>query len=354
MRHVALTKVVHLTHSMDLRTGGVIEAVLRLDESLKSLGVESLVSDDPKEPVKNPMHCIAHGLWQWPGIAARKNFRSAGTPYLVFPHGMLDPWFKRTFPFKHLKKQVYWWLKQSKIMREAHAVCFTTEEERRLAQKTFWPYRCREIVTGLGVGDPPLDAESQTGKFLHQYPQLNDKKALLYLGRMHPKKGLDLLIRSFLREKREGEILVLAGPLEPVDRHLSNLQQETRGHEDKILWTGMLEGELKWGALRSANALILPSHQENYGMVVAEALSVGTPVFLTDKVNLWREVVDAGAGFVAKDNQAGIDQLLADWRADKHTGAREACISCFGEQLHIRNCSQKIMDLLIESSEAKP
>ena len=89
---------------MDLRTGGVIEAVLRLDESLKNLGAESLISDDPKEPVKKPMHCIAHGLWQWPGITAWKNFSSVGTPYLVFPHGMLDPWFKSTFPFKHLKK----------------------------------------------------------------------------------------------------------------------------------------------------------------------------------------------------------------------------------------------------------
>jgi glycosyltransferase involved in cell wall biosynthesis len=85
-------------------------------------------------------------------------------------------------------------------------------------------------------------------------------------------------------------------------------------------------------------------------MVVAEALSVGTPVFLTDKVNLCREVVDAGAGFVAKDDQAGIDQLLAGWRMDKHAGIKEACLSCFGKRLHIRNCSQKIMDLLIEPS----
>jgi glycosyltransferase involved in cell wall biosynthesis len=345
-----LTKVVHLTHSTDLRTGGVIEAVLRLDESLKNLGVESLVSDDPKELNKNPMHCIAHGLWQWPSVAAWKNFRSMGAPYLIFPHGMLDPWFKHTFPFKHLKKQAYWWLKQGRILREAKAVCFTTEEERRLAQRTFWPYRCREVVTGLGVTDPPFDAERQIDQFLHKFPQLRGKKTLLYLGRMHPKKGLDLLIRSFLREKRDGELLVLAGPLEPVDRYMKNLQQETKGHEDKIVWTGMLEGDLKWGALRSANALILPSHQENYGMVVAEALSVGTPVFLTDKVNLCREVVDAGAGFVAKDDQAGIDQLLAGWRMDKHAGIKVACLNCFGKRLHIRNCSQKIMDLLIEPS----
>ena len=347
-----MTKVVHLTHSTDLRTGGVIEAVLRLSESLKNQGAESVICADPNKLKKNPTCCIAHGLWQWPGMAALRNYRNKGFPYLVFPHGMLDPWFRRTYFFKHLKKQAYWWVRQGRILREAHAVCFTTEEERRLARQTFWPYRCREVVTGLGVADPPLDAEGQTGKFLQRFPQLKERKPLLYLGRMHPKKGLELLIRAFLRDGTKDEILVLAGPLDPSTRHLKNLQQETKGHEDKILWTDMLKEDLKWGALRSADALILPSHQENYGMVVAEALSVGTPVFLTDKVNLWREVVDAGAGFVAKDNQAGIDQLLAYWRRGKHAGIREACISCFGERLHIRNCSKKIMDLLIEPSEA--
>jgi len=114
----------------------------------------------------------------------------------------------------------------------------------------------------------------------------------------------------------------------------------------------MLEGEMKWGALRYANALILPSHQENYGMVVAESLSVGTPVFLTDKVNLWREVVEANAGFVAPDSQAGIDQLIADWRMGKHQGMTEDCLRCFEQSLHIRNCGQKVLDLLIESREA--
>lgn len=346
-----MTKVVHLTHSTDLRTGGVIEAVCRLSESLKKQGAESVISADPKELKNNPSYCIAHGLWQWPSVAAWRNYRKRGLPYLVFPHGMLDPWFKHTYFFKHLKKQAYWWARQGRILREAHAVCFTTEEERGLARRTFWPYRCREVVTGLGVADPPVDAERQRGKFLKRFPELKERKPLLYLGRMHPKKGLELLIRAFLREGAKEEILVLAGPLDSASRYLKNLKQETKGHEDKILWTDMLKEDLKWGALRSADALILPSHQENYGMVVAEALSVGTPVFLTDKVNLWREVVEAGAGYVAKDDQAGIDQLVAYWRRDKHAGIREACLSCFGERLHIRNCSKRIMELLIEPSE---
>ena len=347
-----MTKVVHLTNSTDLRTGGVIEAVLRLDESLKDLGEQSEVCAEPREFKKKPVPCIAHGLWQWPGVVAWKNFRAQGIPYLVFPHGMLDPWFKQALPLKQLKKQAYWWMRQGRILREAHAVCFTTEEERRLAQKTFWPYRCREVVTGLGVADPPPEGARQLDQLLYKFPQLKDRKTLLYLGRMHPKKGLDLLIRSFLRQKREGELLVLAGPLEPTDRYIAGLRQETKEYEDRIVWTDMLVGGMKWGALRYANALILPSHQENYGMVVAEALSVGTPVFLTDKVNLWREVVEANAGFVSPDSQAGIDQLLADWRMGKHKGMEDECLRCFEQSLHIRNCGQNVLDLLIESREA--
>ena len=101
---------------------------------------------------------IAHGLWQWPGQRARE----LGNPYLVYPHGMLDPWFKKSYPIKHLKKQFYWWIRQGAIIRNAQAVCFTTEEERRLAQGTFFPYRRKEVVTGLGVNDPPPGGDEQS------------------------------------------------------------------------------------------------------------------------------------------------------------------------------------------------
>ena len=344
-----MTRVVHLTHSKDLRTGGVIEAVLRLNESLRAHSIESSITDDPEGIDPRANHVVTHGLWQWPGTVARKHFLDHGIPYFLFPHGMLDPWFKRTFPFKHLKKQAYWWWRQGRILQDAQAVCFTTEEERRLAQGTFRPYEAKEIVTGLGVGDPPGDKAKQLAEFFNEFPQLKERKLLLYLGRMHPKKGLDLLIRSFLTDCLEGETLVLAGPLKKPDRYLTKLLNQTKGMEDKIVWTGMLSDDLKWGSLRSADALILPSHQENYGMVVAEALSVGTPVFLTEKVNLWREVTKAGAGFVAGDDQSGIDRLLEDWRTNRHAGMRQASITCFEEKLHIRNCAKRLIELLNDS-----
>ena len=347
-----MTRVVHLTHSKDLRTGGVIEAVLRLDESMREQGVESYVTDDPLGIAPDVTQVISHGLWQWPGVVARKNYLASGVPYFLFPHGMLDPWFKRAFPFKHLKKQAYWWWRQGRILRDARVVCFTTDEERRLGQGTFRPYQAKEFVTGLGVSDPPSNAEKQTAEFFNSFPKLRDRKRLLYLGRMHPKKGLDLLIRSFLAGCLEGEILVLGGPLEKPDKYLTKLLNETKDREDKIVWTGMLSDGLKWGALRSADALVLPSHQENYGMVVAEALSVGTPVFLTDKVNLWREVTQAGAGLVYEDDRSGIDRLLSDWRNNRHAGMSEASLRCFEEKLHIRNCAKRLIELM-DGSESR-
>ena len=193
-----------------------------------------------------------------------------------------------------------------RVLRDAHAVCFTTEEERLLGQKTFFPYQAKQIVTGLGVSTAPGESDDQIETLKKQFPQLEGKKCLLYLGRFHPKKGVDDLIRAWKnRSHQEQTILLLAGPLEERNPWIHFLQN-LAGEDSSILWTGMLEGDRKWGALRLANALILPSHQENYGMVVAEACSVGLPVYLTDKVNLWREVMEAGAGVVENDTSAGI------------------------------------------------
>ena len=287
---------------------------------------------------------VAHGLWQWPSRQANGLFLGKGIPYLLFPHGMLDPWFKRKYPLKHIKKQIYWWLKQGKILNQALAVCYTTEEERRLAQSTFWPYRCEEQVTGLGIRKPP-DPIPQEEILFKKFPQLRGKRILLYLGRLHPKKGLDMLLRSFCRIGTDNEFLMIAGPLDEKDRYQQNLLAYSANREN-ILWTGMLEGNLKWEALREADALILPSHQENFGMVVAEALSVGTPVFLTDKVNLWREVETYGAGLVAKDRQEGIDHLVGSWKKKIHRGMTGSAHRCFEEKLHIRNAASKIIGLM--------
>jgi len=326
-------EVLHLIQSLDPQTGGVFSAVELLSDAMAQVGIKSRITDNPMVQVNQREEwIIAHGLWQWPGRVAR----SLGNPYLVYPHGMLAPWFKKTYPFKHLKKQLYWWAVQGKILRDAHAVCFTTKEEQALSQKTFFSYRAKEVVTGLGVQAPPQELDISREKFLEKFPALKGCKILLYLGRFHPKKGVDELIRSWKKRKNpKNEVLVLAGPVDNKDSWIQNLLSLV-GQDPSVVWTGMLQGNEKWGTLCSADAMILPSHQENYGMVVAEACSVGLPVYLTNQVNLWREVVDAGAGVVENDEPAGIQSLVDQWlvaedRAERSLAAKQ----CFEQRLHI-------------------
>jgi len=337
-----VSQVTHLLHSLDPQTGGVFSAVQLLSNAINKLGVVSSLSDDPNySPGKNEV-VIAHGLWQWPGRRAR----ALRNPYLLFPHGMLDPWFKKAYLWKHLKKQLYWWYAQGAILSDAYVVCFTTEEERRLAQNTFFPYRpVREIVTGIGVPDPPGNTFDQKS-LLEKFPYLKNKSTLLYLGRIHPKKGLELLIHSW-KEKQLGasSILAIAGPFDPREEYHQRLK-ELSSSDSSIHWLGMLEGSEKWGALESANALILPSHQENFGMVVAEACSVKTPVLLSNKVNLWREIESSNAGYVAEDNLEGVSSLLDRWKEGLPAKVGDNAYSCFQEKLHVDRAAERVIEII--------
>ena len=117
---------------------------------------------------------------------------------------------------------------------------------------------------------------------------------------------MELLINDWIKRETKESILVLAGPIDNKCKYQNYLRSLTDQYSDKFLWTGMLNHEDKWSMLHVADSLILPSHQENFGMVVAEALSIGKPVYISNKVNLWREVLDDNAGFVANDDASEL------------------------------------------------
>jgi glycosyltransferase involved in cell wall biosynthesis len=338
-------KIGQLVHSTNPETGGVAKAVTDISDALTIAGIKNVSYEDRDNLDKDISFVIAHGLWQWPGFTAYHLLMNQKIPYAVFPHGMLDPWFKKAYPLKHFKKQLFWWYRQGRILKNAHSVFFTTEEERQLAQKTFWPYQCKEVVTGLGVGNPPENDVMQSNSFSKKFVQAKNKKILLYMGRIHPKKGLDLLIDAFGKYAGNEHLLMIAGPIERNDSYYQSLFQCSQKFGNRILWTGMLDGDLKWGAIRSSEALILPSHQENYGMVVAEALSVGTPVLTTHKVNLWREVVQYDAGIVKNDDIGGINSLVNSWIKGYVIGKSLNAKHCFEEKLHIQKTAKVIIEI---------
>jgi len=258
---------------------------------------------------------IINGLWQYHSFGAWRALRKTAVPYFVFTHGMLDPWFKRTYPFKHFKKWLYWPWSDYRVLRDARAVLFTSEEERLAARRSFWLYRAAEHVIAYGTADPPNEAAELRERFLVAHPTLRGKRVLLFLSRIHVKKGCDLLIRAFaiVAATDPALHLVMAGPdqtgwLEELKRLAQQL-----GVAERVTWAGMLQGEMKWGAFHSAEAFILPSHQENFGIAVAEALGCGVPVLISDKVNIWREVQAHDAGIVAPDTEKGTEELLRKW-----------------------------------------
>ena len=294
---------------------------------------------------------IIHGMWQYHGYAVWKVARERGIPYVIFLHGMLDPWFARRYPLKHLKKWLYWPWGQYRIIRDASAVLFTTAEELRLARQSFWLYKARERLVGYGIMprkiDPPLAREA----FLAKFPELRGKRNLLYLSRIHPKKGCDLLIQSFAAIVSQDPMLhlVLAGPDETGWIGKLSAMVKARGMEHRVTFTGMLEGEVKWGAYDAADVFVLPSHQENFGIVVAEALASGVPVLTTYNVNIWREIRDANAGIIHEDTQIGCDKLLTEWLAlndETKAQMRHNASACFRQNFEIKRVTGMLLDAL--------
>jgi glycosyltransferase involved in cell wall biosynthesis len=375
-----------MVHTLDPATGGVVRAVRSLSEALVQAGheIEIVSLDAPgstgHESTKLDVHAlgaggsgygyssnltrwlrehggrfdrvIVNGIWQYHSLAAWRRYAASSIPYYVFPHGMLDPWFKRTYPLKHLKKWLYWPWAEYRVLRDAAAVIFTSEEERLQARESFWLYRCREQVSPLGAENP---APSPGGRelFLEKYPALRGTRMFLFLGRLHPKKGCDLLIEALAlqRDSAEPLSLVLAGP--DQTGWASNLRAQIArlNLPFPIVFTGMLEGAMKTGAFAAADVFILPSHQENFGLSVVEALAAGVPVLISDRVNIWREIEADRAGYVESDDLAGTGRLIERWvrtPPEARNAMRENARSCFARRFEIHRAADSLLRVLTE------
>ena len=257
---------------------------------------------------------VVNGLWQYVGFAAWQTFKGK-KPYVVFTHGMLDPYFKHRFPLKHIKKWFYWLTAEYWILRGAYRVLFTTDAEEHLAKQSFWLHRWKGFVVPYGASSSLADTTEQLEAFYAQCPKLRGRRFLLFLGRIHRKKGCDLLIDAFARTASLDPLLelVMAGPDQQLWSAELKARAESLGIADRIHWPGMLKGPVKWGAFHASEAFILPSHQENFGIAVAEAMSCHRPVLLADKVNIAEEIAADGGGLMETDTVDGTIRLLERW-----------------------------------------
>ncbi len=373
--------ILHILHSLNPATGGPAEAVRQICFAHRDAGdaAEIVTLDAPGAPFFEgwpvPIHAMAgrgkigwtpqlgrwlgqhardftgvyvHGLWQWQGAGSWFALRGGRPPYFVFPHGMLDPWFRDAHPWKHLRKALYWQALEKRVLRDAAAVVFTCEEERQLGRETFHPWTARrEEIVSLGTVAPPAPAADLKERFFVRHPELRGQRLLLFLGRLHVKKGCDLLLQAF-RQVRPAQHLVLAGPCGDPSLEAA-LRAQAQGLP--ATFTGPLYDLDKWAALAAADAFILPSHQENFGIAVAEALASGLPTLISQKVNIWREIVADGAGFAEPDTVEGTARLLEQWQKADSAAMRSSASRCFSTRFDIRCTAAALVKLAHEKPD---
>ncbi|ROS16564.1 glycosyltransferase involved in cell wall biosynthesis [Raoultella sp. BIGb0399] len=296
---------------------------------------------------------IIHGVWQYHSVVTSSVCLNEKVPYLLYSHGMLDPWFKKAYPLKHVKKMIYWMLFEKRVINKARSVVFTCEEEKILARKSFPFYTPNESVTAYGTAGSTFERSSAVEAFYVNFPELRNKKLILFVGRIHQKKGCDILLNAFakIKERAQGYHVFFAGPDD--SEYAKSLKVETKqlGLQDVVTWGGMLQGEKKWGAYFASKVFALPSHQENFGIVVAEALSASLPVLISNKVNIWREIEAEHSGLIADDNVESFSKIVLDFieRSDEEQELmRTNAKRCFDNKFEISKVAKSFEKIINE------
>lgn len=250
-----------------------------------------------------------HGLYRFPPsyaawLAHRRKF-----PYIAMPHGNLDPFLYRQSRQSVLLKRLWERWFDVPNLNGASAIHYTTEEERDRAG--FLKLRAPSFVVPNGLDWPRFAQLPARGEFRARLG-IGDAPLVLFLSRINFKKGLDLLVPAFaqVRSRFPDAVLAMVGP--DNEGYGSQVRSWVAEHalQDSAQFVDHLDGEAVLQAYVDADVFALPSYTENFGMVVAESLACGTPVVISDQVNIHREVSEAGAGLVTRCDVAEVADAL--------------------------------------------
>jgi glycosyltransferase involved in cell wall biosynthesis len=298
---------------------------------------------------------IVHGVWHYHTVGTWLSLRRTGVPYFVILHGMLHPWFRKTYPLKHLKKALFWYTLVHRALQNAAAVIFLCDEERRLAPGTFRMRLQGSAVAPLGIREPDPRMDSSCGTLVLRFPELRNRRILLFLGRICRMKACDSLLRAFseICPADPDLHLAMSGPdFEGWQPELMRLAEKL-GIQHRVTWTGPLYGNLKWEALQAAELFVLPSHCETFPVAVLEALGSGTPVLISDQVGIYREVRDAAAGLICQDDGGSLVEAMQTWvRLDAKCRAayRSAAHQCFREHFELHAATARQINVIRQFS----
>jgi len=344
--------ILHVVPSLDKEHGGPTTAVLGLSKALARLGhhVEIFTTKNEADKIANHVQdgfgvvihyfdrrmphrygyssslekalserildfdvVHIHTLWLYPTWIAGFWSRKRHVPYLIRPCGMLD---RYCLGQKPLRKTLYAWFRERRNLNGAQAIHFTSDFEMQESRGV--KLKSPSIIVPLGIHTENFEISPPAGTFSKLYPETKDKRIILFLGRLHPIKGLDLLIEAFSEIiNRYSDIhLVLAGPNErgyqkTLERRI--MQKKLLNH---VTFTGFLDHAAKLAAYHDALIFCLPSHHENFSVTAVEAMATGLPTIVTDQVSISYEAAKEKAALVTSCSTSiiceALKQLLED------------------------------------------
>ena len=348
-----------------------------------------------------------HGLWMWPNAYAREAAVAAGKPLVISPRGMLEPW---SLNRSKLRKAVAWWLFERKNLQSAAMFHATAASEARSIEEIL-SHRLTRINTDLfcaedlgaksgvsrsegdlrlrnlklktptgvpivvapnGVDLPDHGARPGREVVEEKLPQLRGRRWVVFMSRLHPKKGIEILLRAWGAQKKvaggewriaggEAEtpptealscrdaVLVIAGPdLVGYRKEIERMVKEL-GMQESVVLAGEVRGAEKDALLANADVFVLPSHSENFGIVVAESMAWGCPVITTTGTP-WKEVSEVGAGWWVKPEGSEVARALCD--ALGKSGEELVAMGAKGRQLVKQRYGWRVpAEILIEAYE---
>ncbi len=318
------------------KAGGLDLAVRCLRDHLLGRGLNVRTNPTHATDFAPPDVIHFHGLWQPRFLKISKICRRNGTPYVVSPHGMLEPW---AWNHKRWKKWPYFLLFERRHLHGAAAILATSDLEAANLKRFFPKVPCPVIPLGLPDrhGSDYVAARQRLG-------WQPEEHVLLFLSRIHPKKGLHILLNSLAAFCSQSltatghsslfdktRLVIIGGGNADYIKQLQALVTAQKAQLPKIEWLGEIWGEGKWSYLQGADLFCLPSFSENFGLAVLEALQVGTRV-LTTNTCPWRFLTDWNAGFVVEPNaKAVLHGLEAFWNSRQWTEAQRRHLA---ERIH--------------------
>jgi len=326
--------ITHRYDSLDLRHGGTIRFVVDLCEAMARRGHDVLIACDEKgdRPAEIPeanslsdrpgsttgrLRAVTHpdliqsalqssdvvhfnGVWNPRFTTEAKHCASNAVPYIVSPHGMLDVW---SMSQRAIKKRLYYILRGAKFLRSASRVHVTAQGELSQSRRWFEPATPRIIPCLIDLR--PYRAGVASLERANPHGLDPSRPIVLFLGRLHPKKGAEIFIDAaaqLLREHSSPQF-VLAGSGDPA--YVEQLKARAQALSAQIRFIGHIDGEQKHVLLAHAAVFVLPTLQENFGIAIVEAIASGTPAVITTGVDIWPELCQAGVAVTA--NRTGED-----------------------------------------------